>query len=119
MRILILDDDDTRHRKFNRRLIGNYVVNTYTANECIEQLNENGPWEYCFLDHDLGGQIFQASTKGTGWEVAKWISENKSKKPMYVIVHSFNYNGAKLMTDLIEGSKHIPGVWDRINLETK
>lgn len=116
MRILILDDDESRHKQFNRKLIGNYVVNVHTAKECIKHLNEEDIWDYCFLDHDLGGQVFQESAKGTGWEVAKWISENEDKTPKNVIVHSFNSNGAKLMIDLIKGSQYIPGVWSKIKI---
>ena len=110
MRILILDDDHTRHKHFNRNLIGHVVENTHTAEECIDELKDN-EWDVVFLDHDLGGEVYQASAEGTGWEVAKWLHDNPKRKPNTVIVHSFNPTGAKNMIDLVEGSVYLPSVW--------
>jgi len=114
MKILILDDDKERHRAFKKNLIGNTLTHTYTASECIEQL-KNGTWDICFLDHDLGGQVYQESKEGTGWEVAKWIHDNLEKKPRRVIIHSFNQPAAMKMKNLIVGSEYVPGVWEMIN----
>ena len=116
MKILILDDDESRHRIFNENLNypGNFVENVYTAKECIDKLKEE-TWDICFLDHDLGGKVYVNSGEGTGWEVAKWLSENLDKKPDTVIIHSYNPGGASLMQNLIPGSLYIPGVWNKVS----
>jgi len=39
------------------------------------------PFDYLFLDHDLGGKQMVNSRENTGYEVAEWLSKNKLKKP--------------------------------------
>lgn len=114
IRILILDDDLGRHAQFRDRLNSHGIVGTHveTADECIKQLQKNGPWDVCFLDHDLGGQTFVHSGVGTGYEVASWIAANPKKCPRNVIVHSFNPSGAQNMLHVLPPqSRYIPGVW--------
>jgi ActR/RegA family two-component response regulator len=115
MKILILDDDQTRHKEFNRRLIGNTVKNVFTVSETIEAL-KNESWDYIFLDHDLGGKTFVNSggSEETGWDVAVWLSENPDRQPKTIIIHSFNPCGAKNMKSLLPNAEIIPGAWTKI-----
>lgn len=115
MRVLILDDEQYRHVKFKQNLIGHEVVSVETAKDCIDQLENHGPWDWCFLDHDLGGKVFVRSGKGTGYEVAEWLRDNNHKLPLHVIVHSLNPAGALNMCSIIPNSKHLPFAWDKIH----
>lgn len=119
MKILVLDDDHTRLKKFKQALIGNKVICVKTADECINTLITGGPFEYCFLDHDLGGKVHQKSGKGTGYEVAEFISQSNLFKPKHIIIHSINGPGARLMESVLRESGHesiqyIPFAWLKI-----
>lgn len=83
MRILILEDDTERHKKFRENLIGHKIVIVTQSNQAIKLLQAE-KFEVLFLDHDLGDQIYVESGLGTGYEVAKWISENMCYKPTIV-----------------------------------
>jgi len=108
--VLVLDDEEVRLKAFRRKLIGNIVLTVKTADECIKAL-ENSTWDYVFLDHDLGGNILVESGRGTGYEVAEWLSNHPEKKPKDIIIHSFNAAGAKNMLSLLPEAKYIPGIW--------
>ena len=110
MRILVLDDDKARLELFQRNLIGHLVTCVETAPEAIQQLTEQ-VFQVVFLDHDLGGKVFQESGEGTGWEVAKWLSENPTRKPVLTVLHSFNEAGRKNMLALLPEAVEAPGVW--------
>jgi len=112
MRVLVLDDDFERLKIFSRRLIGQNFHLVETAKEAIDKLSTEEPFDFIFLDHDLGGQQMVTSGKNTGYEVALWIQEHEEKWPERVIVHSFNPGGAKNMLSVLpQGSVYIPGVW--------
>jgi hypothetical protein len=68
------------------------------------------------LDHDLGGQVNQSSGLGTGYEVAKWLSEHTDRKSAQIIIHSFNIPGAKNMLSVLPEAVHIPGLWAMKNI---
>ena len=112
MNMLILEDDNGRIDQFRKNLIGHKVITTDQAHECIDLLKEH-EWDILFLDHDLGGEAFvNSDNKNTGAEVARFLNEHPKYKPEIVIVHSLNPVGAKLMTDLITGSRRIPYAWE-------
>ena len=56
MRILILDDDHSRHKQFSKKYASEDLTHVFTAHVCIELLKRY-EYDYVFLDHDLGGQI--------------------------------------------------------------
>ena len=116
MKILILDDDLDRHANFKKRLIGHEVTHVETSQACIDKLKDNGPWDYCFLDHDLGGEVFVKSGKNTGYEVAEWLRDNQNKMPGNVIVHSLNPAGALNMISAIPNARHVPFAWTKVNI---
>ena len=99
MNILILEDDKYRLQQFTKKLIGHVVTTCMTVDECISLLKQN-KYDLCFLDHDLGDEIFVESTSGTGYEVALWIAENKDKAPNKIIIHSwFNRSAIHIMRE--------------------
>lgn len=88
---------EERHAGFKRRLIGCNLTHTRTAEEAIAALG-NDKFDYVFLDHDLGGEVFVASDKGTGYEVVQWICRHPDKiSGSQIIVHSYNFAGATNM----------------------
>lgn len=116
MKILILDDEQYRHDIYRKNLIGHSLTHVETARDCIRELNTNGPWDWCFLDHDLGGTTFAKSGPGTGYEVAEFLRDNNSLVPKNVIVHSLNPAGALNMISVIPGARHIPFAWNKVQV---
>lgn len=117
-RVLILDDDKGRHDKFKRKLIGNEVCHCYTADEAIEALKNNEPYDYIFLDHDLSTE-FEKPGKGTGYEVANWIANHPQKTAKKrIMIHSLNNIGAaammKRLGDVDIRASYIPFLWEKI-----
>lgn len=116
-KILILDDDQNRLNIFKRNLIGHILTTTSTAQAAIDQLNINNPFDYVFLDHDLGGEGFVQSGPGTGYEVALWLSNHPEKKPEHIIIHSFNPIGSQKMSSVLPTAVVCPGVWNKISIK--
>lgn len=100
MKILILEDDKERLASFRRELIGHEVFYTDMADTAIKQLEEN-EWDFLFLDHDLGGEVFVTRIKNTGYEVAIWLEEHPERKPSTIYLHSLNPNGRMRMKQAI------------------
>ena len=102
-RILILDDDANRHEQFAKKYIGEELVHVTVAAEAINYLQYGNPFDYIFLDHDLGGMQMVESGEKTGYEVAEWLSNNPEYKPhMSVILHSLNPVGRKNMCNVLK-----------------
>lgn len=104
-RVLILDDDDNRHREFDRILDGIPRLHVYTATQAISALRDSAPFDLVCLDHDLGEHQNRLLTTppGDGTEVALYINMHLDRKkyPKKVLIHSWNPAGRKRMEDLI------------------
>lgn len=109
-RILILEDSPERQKQFKILEHKHVVVITESTKECIHLLT-TCKWDILFLDHDLGGQVHVPSGEETGYEVAKFLSENQRLIPKLVILHSLNAGGRKLMKGLLQNSIEFPFVW--------
>jgi CheY-like chemotaxis protein len=114
-RILVLDDDYNRQKTFKQKLIGFDVVQVTTSKSAIAHL-ENEKFEYVFLDHDLGGEVYVASGANTGYEVAQWLAAHVDRQPANIVIHSFNPVGRKNMMALLPGAIECPGAWDKITV---
>lgn len=114
-RVLILEDDPVRIKKFKSIMLGiNAKADfTETASDAINKLKQE-EYDLILLDHDLGGEIYVATeNENTGSAVARWISENPfTYKYPIVIVHSLNPAGAEYMVSLIPHSVRIPFIWE-------
>lgn len=79
---------------------------TGEPSDAIELLKQRN-WDMLFLDHDLYGQQNVKSGPGTGWEVAKFLSEQKNLKynPKEIFIHSHNEKGVKKMMALLPWAK--------------
>lgn len=120
MKILIVEDSDNRIKIFKQKLIGHNVYIAKTAEQGINYLKGlDGQFDYCFLDHDLE-DVFEQSHEGTGWGVAKWISEHPEKKPRYICIHSLNNVGASNMMNVLGDAgmraRYVPFAWLHLNI---
>jgi hypothetical protein len=95
-KVLFLDDDENRHKKFKRLCSATRIYHTKTARETIEKLQSLIAMDVelteIWLDHDLGGETYADSGReDTGMEVVRWLCTNPKpelKCPIYV--HSLN-----------------------------
>ena len=111
MKILILDDSQSRLLTFRRKLIGAVVICVEHVSDCIREIEENGPWDIFYCDHDLDNKTFVPSGIGTGYEVILWIRDHPDKKPTKVILHTFNSIGALEMLKVMPDAIYKPGVF--------
>jgi|WetSurMetagenome_2_1015567.scaffolds.fasta_scaffold191588_2 CheY-like chemotaxis protein len=111
MNILILDDSLARLTSFRRKLIGAVVTCVERSKDCIKELEENGPFDYLFLDHDLDQRTYVPSGPGTGYEVALWLKNNPEKKPNKIILHTCNEYGIVRMKEELPEAICLPGVF--------
>lgn len=101
MSVLFLDDMETRHKEFERRIRQRYDAKTYdilvhqvwTAEQAIERL-ESCTFVQVFLDHDLCEsdimvELGQATEVTTGMAVVDYICQMDSP-PNEVVIHSCN-----------------------------
>ena len=103
MKILFLDDDENRIEAFKKKTSPGWDITiTKTAKETIDVLKNNNSWNYVFLDHDLGGQVFVDSDReDCGMEVVRWITRNRPEIEL-IIVHSWNEPASKRMISDLE-----------------
>lgn len=112
MKIFILDDDPLRHLNFSKRFdTWHEVVHAYTTEEAGLMLTKLGPFDVCYLDHDLndyGKHSMVATGYGmqelTGFDVARFIARELAvdKRPTRVVVHSWNPPGARMMVEILQ-----------------
>jgi hypothetical protein len=104
-RVLILDDNEDRHREFDQILRGIPCLHVYTAKQAISALRDNAPYSLVCLDHDLGNFQNKLLTEdpGSGTDVALYINLHLERKqyPRRVMIHSWNSVGRERMASLI------------------
>lgn len=103
-RWLFLDDDKLRHSGFDIHCIGLpvKVTHVWTADQAIETLKNEEPFDCVWLDHDLEN----TDPNYSGACVAEFIAHHidKAKLPKYVVVHSHNPAGAEVMADMLHAA---------------
>jgi CheY-like chemotaxis protein len=129
MRILFLDDMETRHRRFANWAVGHDVVHVWSSDAAIAALSGQR-FDVAFLDHDLKDEHYlelseglsedppaghdpSARLSGTGMDVVDHIVGMRiDHQPGFVVVHSFNTPRAEEMVlRLADGdvaSIHVP-----------
>lgn len=112
MNIFILEDNNERIEIFKK-----YIYKLFP--HCNLEISEDAKgaevnlikfsyWDYIFLDHDLGGEIFVDSYKdNTGFQVAKFIKENNIQVGN-IIVHSYNFEGVKKIMSILPDVSYYP-----------
>lgn len=110
MKILILEDNQERIKLFKEWFKEHDLTICETAKECLSKLHIRYDW--IFLDHDLGGEIFvDSDEENTGYQVAKKIPDTINKDTD-IIIHSLNYVGAMRMKNKLKNVKYVPfGTW--------
>ncbi len=118
MNILVLDDDDYRHRSFRSHLLVNHFltqVNTYA--EFVSAM-ERDTYDVLFLDHDLNYEEYVSKDENgrelTGYDAALWIVKNlqSEARPSHIVIHSHNQGGAMQMYGVLKGGGYDPKIWE-------
>ena len=112
MKVFILEDNENRMNLFNRIMRMKYpdatVYHAETVAQAADILEKEQPFDYLFLDHDLGGMEFvDSSEEETGYHVVQFIVKNGIKYNN-AIIHSANPVGARRMADDLPGGRLIP-----------
>jgi len=112
MKILILEDNKERCALFKQNFLGYQLTITSSVDEAIRLLKNNN-YDSLFLDHDLGEKAFVDSfgSEPTGYDVAKWLSENPERCPEQVLVHSLNAVGVNNIIAVLPRAKAAPFLW--------
>ncbi len=94
MRVLVIEDNPFRIKKFKRELIGFIVDYADNAHEGIILAKER-KYDLIFLDHDLGNREYvDSNDPNTGFQVAKAIKGTLNESA-FIVIHSANPVGAK------------------------
>lgn len=116
MRVLFLDDNESRYRAFKEVLIGSKFTTVDWATDAIQaikMLSNNPKYDLVCFDHDLDEEHYRAwSHSGseadygdiqTGYDVAVFLVTEleEEKHPTYTLVHSFNSDGAKRIASVL------------------
>lgn len=120
MKILILQDDINRINIFNKKLKNEYnTINiTDRAGQAIQYL-KNNKYDYCFLDHDLGGLQMQWNEQDCGMVVVDYLCKTKINiDTMICVVHSYNNVRGPIMAQKLQSvgykATYHPGVWNAL-----
>jgi CheY-like chemotaxis protein len=101
-RAFLLDDDDFRIRWFIERLTS--ITIAKEAPDAISILDSHPPFNFLFLDHDLGN--FNG-TEGDGLQVARHLA-TQALTGAHIFIHSHNYAQAAAMHDVLTNATVVP-----------
>lgn len=107
MKILFLDDDKERHRRFKMNRIGADITQAWTCEEACRLL-DGAVFDVAHLDHDLSDAAASGHPgpdEKTGTHVAEYIAAMApEKRPRAVVVHSFNQYGRNRMAAILRAA---------------
>jgi hypothetical protein len=112
MKILILEDNPIRIEKF-KELFRNQELFIFDDIHKAFFACVSNHFPVCFLDHDLGGQIWvNSNEENTGYQFIKMLIENDNHqcKNSLFYVHSMNPIGANKMLNLLLDNG-MDGIW--------
>lgn len=107
MKILILDDLETRHNTFKKRYDGADLFHAWNSYECMDIIQANDRFDLIHLDHDLDhfvmGMYTQHEITGefAARRIASLVISCPEKVPNLVIIHSWNPPGAANMARIL------------------
>lgn len=114
VKIFILEDNEKRIEQFRKNFINAQITFAKESKKAIKILQKCAPFDYIFLDHDLGEETMVKSGENTGFEVAQWLRKNAIKKPKFELyVHSLNKPGADNIISELKYGQYVPFVWQR------
>src|SRR2546421_883183 len=96
--VMLLDDDERRHRWFRKRFAGDIVDIAETV-EQAKVLLADGSYDAIFLDHDLLPHHYESNDHGdfasTGYAIAEFLNERPElQRASTIIVHTRNADAA-------------------------
>ena len=106
--VMVLDDDERRHRWFKKRFTGDDVYIAATVEEAKVLLTD-GSYDAIFLDHDLLPHHYESNDHedfdSTGYAIAEWLTEHKElQRAATIIVHTRNADAAIPMVEKLRES---------------
>ena len=106
--VMLLDDDERRHRWFNKRFAGDGLDIAVNVEEAKRLLAENN-YDAIFLDHDLLPHHYESNDHqdfaSTGYAVAEWLNERADlQRAATIIVHTRNADAAIPMVQKLRES---------------
>jgi|SRR3954468_1701888 response regulator RpfG family c-di-GMP phosphodiesterase len=106
--VFLLDDDERRHRWFERRFEGDDLAIAETVEDAKEILAEE-TFDAIFLDHDLLPHHYETNDHDdygrTGYAIAEWLHEHQElQKAATIIVHTRNADAAIPMVEKLRES---------------
>lgn len=115
MRILIVEDDETRCAWFHEHFSGNELDVTPDVKVAVTWLASND-YDLILLDHDLTDDHYFSSEhddERTGYAVAQWLAMYPDRQRFAtIIIHSLNFLGSDRMLETLRESgrdaEHIP-----------
>lgn len=110
--VMLLDDDERRHRWFIKRFAGDDLDIAENVEEAKAFLAE-ASYDAIFLDHDLLPHHYESNEHddfaSTGYAVAEWLNERKElQRAATIIVHTRNADAAvRMVTKLRESGRNV------------
>ena len=106
--VFLLDDDERRHRWFERRFEGDDLAIAENVEEA-KQILEGDPFDAIFLDHDLLPHHYESNDHDdydrTGYAIAEWLNARPDlQKAATTIVHTRNADAAIPMVQKLRES---------------
>jgi len=105
MKIFVLEDNPDRMSFFSSICLKHDLVMTNNV-VMARNILEHQKFDYMFLDHDLGGEVYVSSSEpNTGNYMCKHMPETLNAD-VPVLIHSWNCDGAKNMKDTLDMNGH-------------
>jgi len=106
--VMLLDDDERRHRWFKKRFSGDDLFIASNVEEARELL-KGGIYDAIFLDHDLLPHHYESNEHddfgSTGYAIAEFLHDNADlQRAATIIVHTRNADAAVLMVQKLRDS---------------
>ena len=106
--VFLLDDDDRRHRWFERRFEGDDLAIADNVEDAKQMLEEES-FDAIFLDHDLLPHHYESNDHDdfarTGYAIAEWLNDRPNlQKAATIIVHTRNADAAIPMVQKLRES---------------
>ena len=98
LKVFILEDDPYRMRIFREDLFE--VADITHAGSCTEIEKFQPPYDFIFLDHDLGGRQMEEN-EDSGTTFARLIKDQIQNSNIPIVIHSYNQSGAQRMLDIL------------------
>ncbi len=110
--VFVLDDDQRRHRWFQKRFDGDSVEIAETVEEAKELLQLDA-YDAIFLDHDLLPEHYESNEHSdfdrTGYAIAVWLNDHPTiQRAATIVVHTRNADAAiKMVEKLRESGRNV------------